>query len=229
MNPFKYALYLCHELYGINMHEEEFEELAEIAYRKIGNKRVRTYRYIGSADPKTCSMQLPCNAARIEAVTVPQEDWNYVTNQDNQGDNVSSWIEQYTESQKENKSPIYNSGHFVKYEQVGDTLYFQEPYANVCILYRGEVVDEEGLPEITDAEAEAIATYIAYVKKYKEGLATSQAPIIQLAKDLKGEWLIKCDQARIPEYLNQNEMDQILDAKSSWNRKVHNKSFKPIR
>ena len=38
-----------------------------------------------------------------------------------------------------------------------------------------------------------------------------------------------CSQARIPEYLNQNEMDEILNAKSSWDRKSYNKTFKPIK
>lgn len=49
-----------------------------------------------------------------------------------------------------------------------------------------------------------------------------------IATTLKQEWVIKCDQARTPEYINQNEMDQILDAKTNWNRKVFRKSLKPI-
>jgi len=45
---------------------------------------------------------------------------------------------------------------------------------------------------------------------------------------LKQDWIIKCDQAKTPEYINQNQMDEILDAKTSWNRKQFNKSLKPI-
>jgi hypothetical protein len=37
-----------------------------------------------------------------------------------------------------------------------------------------------------------------------------------------------CDQARVPEEITQNEANDILDAKSSWNRKHYNKSLKPI-
>jgi hypothetical protein len=47
----------------------------------------------------------------------------------------------------------------------------------VNILYKGILVDDEGLPEITDKEATAIATYIAYVIKFKEGLQTNNPNI----------------------------------------------------
>ena len=53
--------------------------------------------------------------------------------------------------------------------------------------------------------------------------------VMEAAKMLEHEWRVKCDQARVPEYINQNEMDQILDAKSNWNRKRFSKSLKPIR
>jgi len=38
----------------------------------------------------------------------------------------------------------------------------------------------------------------------------------------------KCSNARTPDYINQNEMDMILEAKASWNRKVFGKSYKPF-
>ena len=37
------------------------------------------------------------------------------------------------------------------------------------------------------------------------------------------------DQARIPESISQNEMNEVLDAKTSWDRKVYGKSYKPIK
>ena len=45
---------------------------------------------------------------------------------------------------------------------------------------------------------------------------------------LEAKWNRLCDAARVPEYLNQNEMNEILDAKHSWDRKIFNKSYKPI-
>jgi hypothetical protein len=42
----------------------------------------------------------------------------------------------------------------------------------INVLYHGELLDEEGLPDINDKEADAIAAYIAYTIKYKEALKT---------------------------------------------------------
>jgi hypothetical protein len=45
---------------------------------------------------------------------------------------------------------------------------------------------------------------------------------------LKQEWNIKCDQARTPQSISQNEMDEILDAKTNWNRKLFRRTYKPL-
>ena len=108
-------------------------------------------------------------------------------------------------------------------------LYFDRPYGKVNILYKGLILDEDGLPQITDKEATALATYCAYVSKFKEGLMTNNPNIIQLANSLKQQWNIQCDQARVGVYMSQNEWDKVLDAKTSWNRKIHGKSLKVYR
>jgi len=65
--------------------------------------------------------------------------------------------------------------------------------------------------------------------KFKEGMRTNNPNIIAFAQELKKEWLRLCDAARVTTYLNQNDMNKILDAKTSWNRKVFNKSYKPVK
>jgi len=72
-------------------------------------------------------------------------------------------------------------------------LYFDRPHGRINILYKGVILDDEDLPEITDKEATAIAAYCAYVVKFKEGMMTNNAGIIQLANVLKSDWNIKCD------------------------------------
>lgn len=227
MNPFHYAMTLTSQLYGVEMPEENWEELALIAWNLIGNKRYQLYKY------NTCvqgtSVELPCNVDIIEAVTYGGEDWNNTTNYSNFGDINSLNIEEYIESNKYSTSPLYNRGGYAKYNKVGNTLQLAEPYGNITILYKGVLVDEDGLPEITDKEAMAIATYCAHVAKFKEGIMTNNANSIQIANALKAQWNVQCDQARVADYINQNEMNQILDAKTSWNRKIYNKSFHPLQ
>ncbi len=228
LNNFKYALTLANQLYGLDMNIDDFEEIGLIAWNFIGNKRCKLYRYTTEINCKTHSVQLPCNADIVEAVTYGFEDWNYTTNDTPNGNLNSAFVESYIESRKIFTDPLYISGKYAKYEQVGDTLYFDKDYGKINILYKGIIVDEEGLPEITDAEAQAIAAYCAYVVKYKEGLMSNNANVIQVASLLKNDWNRFVDAARVPEYLSQNDMNEILDIGTRYDRKIYNKAYKPI-
>lgn len=230
MNDFYYAMSLTETMYGISLPEEEWEEIAIVGWNLIGNKTTRTYRYKVCMDGcSDNSIELPCNCSILEAVTTGWEDYKNVSNLTPNGDLSSSATEEYIESRKSFNDPLYQSGKFIKYERVGDTLYFDRPYREVNILYRGIVLDDNDLPKITDKEALAIATYVAYVSKFKEGLMTSNSGIIQLSEVLKQKWNQMCDQARCDQYLSQNEWDQVLEARSNWGRKVHSKSWKFYR
>lgn len=229
-NNFYYALSLADTLYGINISENSFEEIALIAWNQIGNKRVRLYNY--SVCLPECGekvIDLPCNLDILEAVTGNFEDFQHVSNTYNHGQPGSFTTEQFIEHRKRFTSPYYQSGKYIHYERVGDKLYIKDPVHKVNILYKGVILDENGLPEINDKEALAIATYVAYVTKYKEALITNNNHIFQMANSLKQQWMIQCDQARVTEEISQNEMDEILDAKNCFDRKIFNKSYKPIK
>lgn len=226
MNKFYYALSLLETMYGVSMKEDEFEEIASVAWNLIGNKRTRLYRYSVCVNSCSEGIELPCNVEELEAVTTSFEEWNHTTNDTPNGDINSAFVESYIEHRKEFRNPLYLPGKLVHYERVGNTLYFDRPYGKINILYKGLVLDDDGLPEITDREALAIATYCAYVSKYKEGLRTNNTTLIQLASTLQQQWNLRCDQARSDHYMSQNEWDEVLDAKTSWNRKQFGKSLK---
>ncbi len=234
MNNFHYISVLLDMKYGIELEDQDIEEYGLLAWNLIGNRNRRLYRYQTCIDPKDNSVTLPCNAldfdgnSCVEAVTTLYEDWERVTNYSEYGDNNTSFIEQSIESEKFYQSPYYISGKLLKYEQIGDKLYFVRNYGKVNILYKGILADDDGLPEISNKEADAIATYIAYIIKFKEGLITNNPNITNQATLLYNLWLKQCDQARVT-YLNQNDMNNILDIKSSWDRKSYGKSYKPIR
>ena len=228
MNDFYYIYTVANSLYGLELEPEQFEELGLTAWNLIGNKTVRLYNYSADISCDNLSVQLPCNCDIIEAVTYNHEDWNYSTNKTVNGDYNSQFTEQYIEARKLYQSPLYISGKYAKYERVGDTLYFDKDYGKVNILYKGIILDEDGLPKVNEKEALAIATYIAFATKQKQGWITNNQNIIQLAQYLYQQWLKYCDSARVPLSIDQNTMNQILDAKSSWNRKVYNKAYKPI-
>lgn len=195
MNDFHYAQFLANELYNINVSEEKFEELGLLAFNKIGNKRQKLKRLI--TFPKKGKhelfIELPCDFEHLEAVTTLWEDWEHVTNNKVNGDHNSHWVEEYIESRKEFLDPLYVPGKYLKYERVGNTLYFHKTYGPVFILYAASELDENGLPFITDEEAEAIATWVAYIQTWKEGMATTNKNKLEMAQVLKQEWMVKCD------------------------------------
>ena len=223
---FHYVAVLLDMLYGIEMEDEDLEELGLRAWDLIGNKNTKLYLYRTCPGPDN-SIQLPCNAVSVEAVTTSYEDWKRVTNYSELGDQVSSFIESSIEAEKVFTNPYYIPGKLIGYEQVGNTLYFKNNYGTLNVLYKGILADEDGLPELTDKEAAAIATFIAYVDTYKEGIKTSNSAKLQIAKDLESKWLKQCDQARISN-LSQNDMNEILDIKVSWDRKAYGFTYKPI-
>lgn len=226
MNNFYYGLSLLNTLYGLTMSEEDYEETALVGWDLIGNKRTRLYRYSVCVEDCSKGVELPCNVNELEAVTTNFEEWDYSTNDTPNGNINSAFVESYIEHRKAFRDPLYLPGKLIHYERVGNTLYFDKPHGKINILYKGLILDDNGLPEITDKEASALATYCAYIIKFKEGIMTNNTNIIQMANMLKQQWNIQCDQARVDHYMSQNEWDQVLDAKTSWNRKSFGKSLK---
>jgi len=229
MQNFHYAISLAHTLYDVDITDiEQAEEIGLVAYGFIGNHHTHLYRTSEVVDSKTGRVELPCNLLFIESVTEAcHEDWESSSAIHEHGNITSAAIEDYIESNKIIKDPLYASGRFVKYRQEGDKIYVGRHLKRVNILYHGEILDDEGLPYLNDKEAVAIAQYIGYTIKYKEAIRNNDKMALQISTDLKQQWLHHCDAARVPEYITQNDMDSILDAKVSWNRKKYHFSYKP--
>ena len=229
MNNFRYAITLAQMLYDIDINDmDTLIEIGLIAHNAIGNKNTSLKAEIVSVDQKSGLVKVPCKADLIEAITYPNaEDWSYTSNVKNHGDYNTLNIEQYIEKSKQSVDPLYISGRFIKYRREGNYIYVNDKVEQVCVLYHTEQLDEDDLPLINDKEALAIADYIAYTIKYKEALRSNNQAVFQMAQTIKKQWQIHCDAARVPEYVNQNEMNDLLEVMSSANRKVHGRSFKP--
>lgn len=224
METFENAYSDAVALYAIETNKEDFDELALIAWNKIGNKLCRLYRFIAHTD-ECNKIELPCNCTIVESVNYLIEDWKESDTARLNGNFASLHVEEYIEARKYDTPALYNKGKYAKYRQVGNYLYFEHPCV-VCILYKGVEVDEDGLPCITQKESFAIATYVAYSERLKRFLISGTAdPSIEY---LKKEWDKACSNARSPMSMSQNEHDEILNVMSTWNRKIFGKSFKPI-
>ncbi len=228
LNDFHYAMYLANSLYAVELLPEDFEEIGLVAYNLIGNKNTRLKTTTLTPDCNNI-VTLPCDCDSLEAVTYAFEDWNYSSNKYPFGDYNSQLVEGYVEAYKLFSDNLYIPGKLAQYQVIGDNqIQLKDNYGDVVfVLYKSETL-ADGLPLITDDEALAIATFVAYNVKFKEGLLTNNGDIIGVAKMLQAEWNRRCDAARITE-LSQNDMNEVLDAKTSWDRKQYNKSFKAIK
>lgn len=227
---FHYAQVLANQYYNVDMEPEDFEELGLIAFERIGNKRTKLHRSCLTVS-KDNTAELPENCDNIKAITYNFEDARFVSPIYDYGDIDSIVTENYIEYGKQLTSPDYISGRYVKYTQSGNTLYLKDNCTGqtLNILYEENILDDNGLPKITSEEALAIATYVASVQLFKKGLATNNSGLVQMSQVLDQKAARYIDQARIPESISDNEMNEILDAKTSSDRKLYGKSYKPIK
>jgi hypothetical protein len=88
---------------------------------------------------------------------------------------------------------LYISGRYVHYERVGNKLYLDGKYfGKIFILYKGTILDEDGLPEITEEEANAIAAFCAYYSKFKEAIKTNNKAALEMSTILQNKWRVLC-------------------------------------
>lgn len=223
---FKSIYSTANMLYGTTIDTTNFEDIALTGWELIGNKRTRLYKYTTNTEDKR--IILPCNIYIIEAVYIPKIDAQTTHPYSIYPDVYNQWTEQYIESWKQNKNVFYDKHMLVKYREEGDSIVFDKDYDNITILYHGIIVDDEGLPLINDKELQALATYCAYIDMYKKSLVHQNGNLFQLAMGIKNDWLRFCNSARLPAHLSQNDMNDVLDIKTRWDRKIYGKSFKPI-
>lgn len=211
--------------YGLNIDQLEFESSGMIAYDKIGNKQTEIKEFVG--DVVNGELELPCDVTSIEAVFGNFIDSQKTSNKQRWPQVITNYIEQYIEYWKYNKSLLYDYGVLLNYQMRENTLLFDKDYKNVLVLYRKQILDEEGFPYINSKEAEAIAAYCTYTDLYKQAIRTRDPNTYQMAQNIKLEWARLCERARVPEKVSQNDMNRILDVMTSFDRKSYGKSFKP--
>lgn len=211
--------------YGLNIDQLEFESSGMIAYDKIGNKQTEIKEFVG--DVVNGELELLCDVTSIEAVFGNFIDSQKTSNKQRWPQVITNYIERYIEYWKYNKSLLYDYGVLLNYQMRENTLLFDKDYKNVLVLYRKQILDEEGFPYINSKEAEAIAAYCAYTDLYKQAIRTRDPNTYQMAQNIKLEWARLCERARVPEKVSQNDMNRILDVMTSFDRKSYGKSFKP--
>lgn len=194
-------------LFGDNPEQDDYLDNALNCLRLIGNVHITSATHTDDSDDegKIC---LPVQAFEIEAVTV-----NRVY--DRMDDSLFMEV-----------SNLYPRGNYEKYEFRGDHIIVR-PNIRVTVLYRTYWHDEDGLPMITEREAEACAYWWKWVdtrrKMYQGNQLASQ--IFQIVERDKNKAV---NQARVPDRFSQNFLNQYMNIITSYDRKYFNKDTKPI-
>lgn len=223
------------ELYGIELHPDEFETLGLNAWDKIGNKmytlKTVTLPVEQIKGQKSSIVRLPCDVDAIESVCIAQPDFQKTNNLQETPLIYNQYVEQYIDLRRgSNTNTAYSNGAFVKYRVLDqNTLELMLQNGTVDVTYKTIKYDCDDLPLINKKEIDAIACYCAYSTFFKQSLMTRDQSTFQMAQVLEQKWQKLCDHARTPMHMSQNDFDAIGDIKSSWDRKTYGKSFKPMR
>jgi len=244
MENFLNAKFLLKDSFDITMTDEDFIEKAYRGYRKIGNIATATHVYKGLVE--NCSINLPCNVEFIESVTTGDVVLDnltdvviYYNDEVSQGPKVNQYY--FPDIMLNNSSlskinlsrtQLHPTGQFVPYEICGknELIKVGSQWENekLNIIYRGQVLDEDGLPALTSKEVEAIATYVAYLDVQKR-VFKREPGMVEILNYIIPRYKRALQAASIPEYVSQNFWDQLLSANTRMDRKTFGSSYKLIR
>lgn len=226
--PLRAALADLYDMHGISMNNDEFDTFAYKALEYIGNYYGETVSV--NSVITDYKIVLPEDCDYVEQITTKTEDFRSTDNiyRENYNNQI---IENYIEARKGNQTPtIYQGGSFIDYEQISDdTIKFKVTDIPVRIMYRKRMVDSDGLPFVTAKEIDAISAFCIYKYNYKKLNATRDKNTAEILPMYLNEWKKKCNNARTPEYLNQNDIDNLANILHSWDRKQYNVTNKQIR
>jgi len=227
--------------YGLTMQEDDFLEEAYQAFKDINSVPVQYYKL--SQKPQnqdTMIIDVPCNLYRLISVTadpVHANKWGEVeaykgrenrVNRDNEYINVlagNSELKTY----HFDDTPFTGVGSYLQYEWVDSTsiriIDKRLWEVEIHMIYEGIKVDDDGLPMITRKHANAIAAKVALSYMTRK-MFTGDPVAANSMQWISQESARLVQAAAIPEQITDNELDEVLNEHTRFDRKRYNRSFK---
>ena len=211
--------------YGLNINEYDYIEMAVDAMKDISHFGILPMVTYDIVD-KDGYIDLPCNVSILEGIGVAEHiQKSYRDRQIINGRKRDS--DDYKTARLIRESlrwPIPSTNivdSFVSYLHEGDRLKITEKVyvdMEIGIAFTGYVVDDEGYPLITRKQANAIAALVARNILMKAALMGDKNKAAMLELVSRDATRMK-QAASIPEEITDNELDQALDAQTTFNRK----------
>lgn len=202
------GMYIINSMFDVTPNEDDYLDQAYNCMRKLKSLHVDLYGFTGTTDENGV-LCLPTGARAIEYVTNGAEDWS----------TWSIWSQ---------LSKQYPPGSYITYNFVGDRIITDFKNFDLSVAYWREKLGEDGHLLVTEQEAEACAYWWIWVDAKRAAYKGNQlkASYLQQATFDKNKAF---NQAKLPNQLTQNMINQLGNVYTSQDRKFYNYSYKPLR
>ena len=236
LHPIQEAPLLFKRMFKRELEFFDMLEMLPLILRQTGSIATETYLFQGTT--LDFCLDLPCNVFTIESVShqlaiehyhgfisTPQNVLINYNNPNLQDEEVASDVTAivYQMNGQVVTRPV---GALIDFKVVGKNLSVHVNYNNlpVDIIYVGTVVDEEGYPMVPYKTLVAIVNYMNYLNM-KAAYYSKQIDH-NMYQEAKQDMTSAIANARTPDWMNQNQTNELLTILTSSNRKKHNRSFR---
>ncbi len=231
--PFLNAMNRAQKRYGLEMKQDEFIEEGYNVWREIGNQAPVLTRFFTKV-PEDYIIELPPGCEFIESVVIMNEP-ERLTTFDSEGKKdrtLPAYIVADNEPTINQSLETSKYGKSVNYILVGENAIkltsADTVYRDIMIVYRSLLVNEDdGLPLLNDKEVAAIAAEVTrreVARQAFQGIKGKAEMLSYIEKEANRLMAA----AKIDEYINDDAIDQILDIKTTFDRKVYGRRYNPL-
>lgn len=227
--------------YGIHVDEFDYIDIAVDTLRDIRNYGTTEYYAIVTTD-KNGDIPAPCNFDTIDAVTALKQglkqfktrvEYKMLNNYGNDSfytaRNISDTLG--WDNFRHGLTGIVNRDGYISYQlKDSKTIMLGEEHANktIIVAFTGISVDEEGYPLINRKQANALAVVAGKFYTIKKGLR-GDPKVMNMIEYFTAESARLVQAASIPENITDNELEELMNAKVSFNRKTFGRPTKYSR
>lgn len=216
------AMATLKDRWGVEMNNDLFLEWADDAARRIGYNIDTLKLMMTVQDDGT--VYLPCDAVMVKCVTNKYDvfnTWNAIAVGEDGAVTVDSFGS-YSEDFSNDQNVLH--GDLVDFKWEGDNeiqVSASLEGESIYVLTEAKITDEEGYPMFSKKQSAAVADYCAYIYTQRNAMAGIKGIDLGYIKALAEKSIAG---ARVDEYVSDNRLDQMLDAKVSMGRKHYNRN-----
>ena len=218
--------------YGLTIDEYDYLDMAIDALRDIKHYGIQPYVTFETVD-KDGYVKIPCNANIIEGVATSDHGIRAYQDRDTIKNKQSTNGSYYTANSIRSilSWPIRSINTIdgqLSYKLEDDRIKVYDEFyqgLEICVAFTGYMVDDDGYPKITRKQANALAAIIAKNIIMKGALLGDKNKVQMLEMIGKDAARLK-QAASLPENISDKELDEMMDATTTFNRKAYKRPNK---